>query len=128
MHQRPTVTVKLADALLPAASAAVQLTVVAPVGNVPPDAGAHATASGPSTRSVAVGSVYVTAAPADDVAAAVMAAGTLLIVGAIVSVQAVAPAADVVPAGQSCAAEAPSVGTNEPAGAAVHEEAFGVAR
>ena len=57
VHQRPTVTVKLADALLPAASTAVQLTVVAPVGNVAPDAGVHATASSPSTRSVAVGSV-----------------------------------------------------------------------
>ena len=102
---------KLADALLPAASAAVQLTVVAPVGNIPPDAGVHATASGPSTRSVAVGSVYVTDAPALEVAAAVMAAGTLLIVGAIVSVQAVAPAADVVPAGHAMASVAPDAGT-----------------
>ena len=111
MHQRPTVTVKLAEALFPAASAVVQFTVVAPAGNVPPDAGVHATASGPSTRSVAVGSVYVTAAPADDVAAAVMAAGTLLIVGAIVSVQTVAPAADVVPAGHAMASVAPGAGT-----------------
>ena len=110
MHQRPTVTVKLADALLPAASAAVQLTVVAPVGNVAPEVGAHETATGPSTRSVAVGSVYVTAAPADDVAAAVIGAGTLLIVGAIVSVQAVAPAADVVPAGHAMASVAPGGG------------------
>jgi len=103
--------VKLAEALFPAASAAVQFTVVAPVGNVPPEAGAHATASEPSTRSVAVGSVYVTGAPALEVAAAVMAVGTLLIVGAIVSVQAVAPAADVVPAGHAMASVAPGVGT-----------------
>ena len=102
---------KLADALFPAASAGVQLTVVAPVGNVPPETGVHATASGPSTRSVAVGSVYVTAAPALDVAAAVIGAGTLLIVGAILSVQAVAPAAEVVPAGQAMASVAPGVGT-----------------
>jgi hypothetical protein len=103
--------VKLAEALLPAASVAEQLTVVAPVGNVAPDAGVHATAIGPSTRSVAVGSVYVTAAPALDVAAAVIAAGTSLIVGAIVSVHAVAPAADVVPAGHAIASVAPVVGT-----------------
>jgi hypothetical protein len=103
--------VKLADALLPAVSVAVQLTVVAPVGNVPPDAGVHATATGPSTKSLAVGSVYVTAAPALDVAAAVIAAGTSLIVGAIVSVHAVAPAADVVPAGHARASVAPVVGT-----------------
>ena len=50
-------TVKLTDALLPAASAAEQFTVLAPVGNVPPEVGAHETATGPSTRSVAVGSV-----------------------------------------------------------------------
>jgi hypothetical protein len=55
--------------------------------------------------------VYVTAAPADDVAAAVIAAGTSLIVGAIVSVHAVAPAADVVPAGHARASVAPVVGT-----------------
>ena len=102
---------KLAEALFPAASAAVQFTVVAPVGNVPPEAGVHATASGPSTRSVAVGSVYVTAAPALDVAAAVIGAGTPLIVGAIVSVHAVAPAADVVPAGHAMASVAPGAGT-----------------
>jgi hypothetical protein len=44
-------------------------------------------------------------------------------------VQAVAPVVALkLPAGHSCAALAPSVGTYEPAGAAVHEEAFGVAR
>ena len=102
---------KLADALFPAASAAVQLTVVAPVGNVPPEVGAHETATGPSTTSVAVGSVYVTGAPALEVAAAVIGAGTLLIVGAIVSVHAVAPAGDVVPAGHAMASVAPGVGT-----------------
>jgi hypothetical protein len=105
------VTVKLAEALFPAASAALQLTVVVPVGNVPPDAGVHATAIGPSTRSVAVGSVYVTAAPALEVAAAVIGAGTLLIVGAIVSVHDVAPAAEVVPAGHAIASVAPVVVT-----------------
>ena len=48
-----TVTVKLATAELPAASRAVHRTDVAPSGKVLPDAGVHATATGPSTSSIA---------------------------------------------------------------------------
>jgi len=52
-----TVTVKDAEAELPAASVAEQLTVVEfPfAGNVEPDSGVHVTGTGPSTSSVAVG-------------------------------------------------------------------------
>jgi hypothetical protein len=49
-----TVTAKLEVAWLPAASAAVQSTVVTPTGNVEPDAGRHETVGEPSARSVAV--------------------------------------------------------------------------
>ena len=52
-----TVTVKLAVAELPAASAAVHVTVVVPIGKVVPDAGAQVTGTAPSTLPVAVGSV-----------------------------------------------------------------------
>src|SRR5262249_54917575 len=48
-----TVTVKVAVAILPALSLLVQVTVVAPSGNVEPDAGAHITATAPSTVSTA---------------------------------------------------------------------------
>jgi hypothetical protein len=50
-----TVTVNVADELLPAASVAVQVTVVAPAAKVEPDAGEQFTGSVPSTLSVAVG-------------------------------------------------------------------------
>src|SRR5262249_23947545 len=56
---------------LPCASRAVHETVVLPSGNVDPDAGAHDTTSLPSTRSLAVGFVYVTVAPDGPVALAV---------------------------------------------------------
>jgi uncharacterized protein YhbP (UPF0306 family) len=49
-----TVTVKDAAPLLPLVSVAVQVTVVAPSGNVDSLAGVQLTARGPSTRSVAV--------------------------------------------------------------------------
>jgi hypothetical protein len=49
-----TVTVKEAAPLLALVSVAVQVTVVAPSGNVDPLAGVQVTARGPSTRSVAV--------------------------------------------------------------------------
>src|SRR5439155_1042791 len=49
-----TVTVNEAAPLLPLASAAVQLTVVAPSGNVDPLAGVQVAARGPSTTSLAV--------------------------------------------------------------------------
>jgi len=49
-----TVTVKDACEVLLCASVAVQVTVVAPMGNVDPDAGMQFTATLPSTASVAV--------------------------------------------------------------------------
>jgi len=49
-----TVTVKVATPLLPRVSVAVQLTVVAPIGNVDPLAGVQLAATLPSTRSLAV--------------------------------------------------------------------------
>jgi hypothetical protein len=59
-----TVTVNVVGiALSPAASCALQVTVVIPIGNVEPDAGMQDTASVPSTKSVAVGEVYATAVP-----------------------------------------------------------------
>jgi hypothetical protein len=79
-----TVTVKDAVPLLPLASVAVQLTVVAPSGNVDPLAGVHVTARGPSTRSVAV-AVKLNAAPVALVASTVTFAGTVT-TGPVVSV------------------------------------------
>lgn len=50
-----TLTLKVAGvAALPCESVAEQVTVVTPIANVEPDAGAHAAAPAPSTRSVAV--------------------------------------------------------------------------
>jgi hypothetical protein len=46
-----TVTVKLPDPTLPWASVAVQVTVVVPIGNADPDAGAQLMARAPSTTS-----------------------------------------------------------------------------
>src|SRR3989442_15605595 len=48
-----TVTVNDAALWLPCASVALQVTVVAPTGNVAPLAGAHVVATGPSSVSVA---------------------------------------------------------------------------
>src|SRR5262245_60667488 len=78
-----TVTWNVAVAVFPAASLAVQLTVVVPSGNSEPDAGVQLTATGPSTLSVAV-TVYPTCAPPGSVASAVMSAGTV-ITGGVVS-------------------------------------------
>lgn len=72
-----TVTVNDAPAPLPARSAALQLTVVVPIGNVDPDAGAQTATSAPSTGSVAV-TGKLTFAPLGPVAAAVMSAGTTI--------------------------------------------------
>ena len=80
-----TVTVNVAVAVLPAVSVAVHVTVVAAIGNVEPDAGTHVTGTAPDTRSIAVGLVYVTAAPELLVAAVVMFDGTPLIAGGVVS-------------------------------------------
>ena len=76
-------TVKVALAALLAASWAEQLTVVFPSGNVEPEAGVHATATAPSTRSAAE-AVKLTVAPLELVASAVIGAGTV-IVGGVVS-------------------------------------------
>jgi hypothetical protein len=80
-----TVTLKLPDALLPCASVAEQVTAVVPSGNVLPEAGAHATATLPSTRSDAVGIVQAAAAPDGPVASSVMLEGMPLRLGAVVS-------------------------------------------
>jgi hypothetical protein len=77
------VTVKVAFAALLAASWAEQLTLVFPSGNIEPEAGVHATATAPSTRSVAV-AVKFTVAPFELVASAVIGAGTV-ITGGVVS-------------------------------------------
>src|SRR6476469_8378364 len=47
-------TVKLPDAVFPTPSVAEQFTVVCPMGNKVPDAGAHDTANRPDTTSIAV--------------------------------------------------------------------------
>jgi len=70
-----TVTLKFPGVLLPAASVAEQLTVVAVIPNVEPDSGAHVGETDVSTLSVAL-AVYDTAAPAGPVASAVMSAGS----------------------------------------------------
>src|SRR3982074_3802281 len=61
---------KLEDALLAAASCAEQVTVVCPSAKTLPEAGAHVTATEPSSESCAVGRAYVTLAPAPLVASA----------------------------------------------------------
>lgn len=80
-----TVTVNVAVEWLPAASVAVQVTVVVVIEKVDPDAGAHVTPTEPETASLADGLVNVTEAPDVEVASAVMFAGTLLITGPVVS-------------------------------------------
>src|SRR5262245_30421324 len=82
---RVTLTLNDADAELLCASVAVQLTVVSPMGNVDPEAGAQFTATDPSTRSLAVGFEYVTSAPDADVASTEMSAGTPAMDGGVVS-------------------------------------------
>jgi hypothetical protein len=51
-----TVTVKVQEAVAPAESVAVHVTVVVPIGKVEPEAGEHATVA-PAQLSVAVGAV-----------------------------------------------------------------------
>src|SRR4051812_19070168 len=81
-----TVTVKVALASLPDVSVAEQVTVVVPSANVEPAAGEHMTGRGPSTRSVAVGSVNVTGAPDGPVASTLpMFAGMPASTGGVVS-------------------------------------------
>ena len=71
-----TVTLKLPFAVLPAASLAEQLTVVAAMGNVEPDAGVQDTGTLPSTASVAEAE-YVIALPDGPEASSVILAGRL---------------------------------------------------
>jgi hypothetical protein len=71
-----TVTVNDRFELFSCVSVAVHPTVVAPIGNVLPDAGAQTTGRVPSTRSLA-DAVNVTTAPDGVVAVAVMLAGTV---------------------------------------------------
>src|SRR5947207_3222269 len=68
-----TVTLKLPFPVLPRLSLAEQFTVVAPRGNVLPEAGEQSIATAPSTRSDALAE-YVATAPAADVASFVMSA------------------------------------------------------
>jgi hypothetical protein len=75
-----TVTWKVALPVLPAASLAEQVTVVAPIGNIDPDAGLHVTGRGPSTASDAEAE-NVTAAPAALEAGVLMFAGTVTVGG-----------------------------------------------
>jgi hypothetical protein len=65
-----TVTLKVVDAEWPYASAAVQVTIVFPIGNVDPDAGEQDTATAAPYWSVAVGVAYVSVEPAWVAAAA----------------------------------------------------------
>jgi hypothetical protein len=65
-----TVTLNAVEAAWPLESLAEQLTLDVPIAKVDPEAGVQVTVTDPSTASVAVGFVYATAAPADDVASA----------------------------------------------------------
>jgi hypothetical protein len=78
-----TVTMKLPPAVLPAASAAEQATVVAPIGKSVPDPGVQKTDTLPSTASVA-DAAKLTTEPAVDVASTVWLDGSVS-VGAVVS-------------------------------------------
>src|SRR6266508_111718 len=81
--EKPTVTLKLPVLVLPAASVAVQVTVVVPGANVLPEAGVQLGTPGPSTTSLD-SAEYVTLAPAAEVAYAKLSAGSCN-VGAVVS-------------------------------------------
>jgi hypothetical protein len=77
-----TITVNLALALFPRASVAVQVTDVAVIGNVVPEAGEQLGAMLPFTRSLA-DAENVTAAPLGPVASVVMSAGTVTTGGVV---------------------------------------------
>jgi hypothetical protein len=79
----PTVTVNEAEPVLPAPSMAVQVTVVAPMANVEPDAGAHVAARLPETVSAA-DVEKETVAPAGPAASAMTGAG-MVTAGGVVS-------------------------------------------
>ena len=74
----------MGPAALPCASVELHVTVVVPIGNCEPDAGAQLTGVVPSTASVAGGNVKVTIAPALDVASA-EAFACAAVTGAVVS-------------------------------------------
>jgi hypothetical protein len=78
-----TVTVKLLVPLLPCASVAAQLTLVAPSANVAPDAGRQAVLTVASRLSIA-DAVKLTTAPAALVASALIGLGTVT-TGAVLS-------------------------------------------
>jgi hypothetical protein len=81
-----TVTVKLDVAELPFESVVLHVTVVVPRGNVEPDGSTQATVTEPSTKSVAVGLVYVTTRPAAEVASwHGMSDGVPVMVGGVLS-------------------------------------------
>src|SRR4030081_3637323 len=69
-------TWKATEALLPWASAALQVTAVVPSGKTPPEAGAQETPTAPSTASRAVED-QLTVAPETLVASAASSAGTV---------------------------------------------------
>ena len=71
----PTVTTNAAVPALPAVSVALQLTVVVPIPNVDPEAGAHVAVGDPSTASVEP-ALNVTGAPDADVASTMTSVGT----------------------------------------------------
>ena len=79
-----TVTANDPELVFPAASRAVQVTVVVAIGNVLPETGVHVTV-GVETASVAAGVAKVTARPAADVASAGAGAGIAPSAGAVVS-------------------------------------------
>src|SRR6186713_1439955 len=82
-----TVTLKLADDVLPCESLAVQVTTVVPTAIMLADAGVHITGRSPSTRSDAVTGPKVSSAPPGPVATRLIGpAGTPLSTGAVVSV------------------------------------------
>lgn len=80
-----TFTVKLVDAWLWFASAALHVTVVVPSGKVDPVAGAQKTGTGPSTESFADGDEYDAVEPLGPFASTVTPLGTLVMVGGVVS-------------------------------------------
>src|SRR5262249_23037075 len=82
---RTTVTMNEADPTLPCVSVDVQVTVVGPTGNVDPEGGVHVTGPAASSGSTAVGSAYVTGAPAAVVVVTVNDAGTPDRTGGVVS-------------------------------------------
>ena len=72
--------------MFPCESVEVHVTMVVPIGKVEPEGGVHITGTDPSTRSVAVGVVYVTTMPILCLTWTIISAGVPVIVGGVVSV------------------------------------------